>query len=426
MPRPGRRPYYGWLIVAGGMVTISMALGLIANSFSIFIVPVSAELGFTRSQMSANQTIFAAGMMLVSLFWGAIFSKLRLKRLMGVAAAVSCAGYFLYSVAHALWAFYAISIVLSITMALLGWMPFTVIIGNWFTKKRGFAIGLTFMGSGIGGMIFNSLGGYLIASVGWRSTIMVYALILTLVMLPVVLFVIKVKPQDAGLSPYGGEDDVTLAAEAEAGGLTLREAARGGRFYMIAVSVTALGFAMNSLNVTIAPHMQALKYSNVFAANVAAGYMAALAIGKFALGAFSDKLGTRKACALALGALLAAFVAMIFAGFTAIVPLLILSSGFGNSFGSVAYPLITREVYGERDYAAITGVVSSLNSLGSAVGPAVCGAIFDASGSYIPGYIAMAGLVAAFGGMLLMAMGRRKRRGDAGTLPRTPLRGWRI
>ena len=154
--------------------------------------------------MSANQTIFAAGMMLVSLFWGAIVSKFRLKRLMGIAAAVSCAGYFLYSVAGDLWAFYAISVTLSISMALLGWMPFTVIIGNWFTKRRGFAIGLTFMGSGVGGMIFNSLGGYLIASVGWRSTIMIYALILTLVMLPVVLFVIKVKPQDMACPPTEG------------------------------------------------------------------------------------------------------------------------------------------------------------------------------------------------------------------------------
>ncbi len=388
------------------MVTLSMSLGLIANSFSIFIVPISAELGFTRGQMSANQTIFAAGLMLVALFWGLIFSKLRLKRVMGIAAAVSCAAYFLYSLAHALWTFYAISIVLSITMALLGWMPFTVIIGNWFTKKRGLAIGLTFMGSGIGGMIYNSLGGFLIASVGWRTTIMIYALLLTLVMLPVVLFVIKVKPQDEGLSPYGGEGDEALAAEAEAGGLSLREATRGIRFYVIAASVLILGFSMNSLNVTIAPHMQALGYTSVFAANVAAAYMAALAIGKFALGALSDRLGTRRASTLALGSLLVAFLSMIFAGFSPVVPLLVLSAGFGNSFGSVAYPLITRAVYGERDYAAITGVVSSLSSLGSAIGPAVCGAIFDASGAYTPGYVAMAALVAVSGGMLLLALGR--------------------
>lgn len=393
-------------MVAAGILTISCSMGLIANTFSLFIVPISAELGFTRSQMSANQTIFAAGMMLVGLFWGAIFSKFRLKRLMGLAALLSCAGYFLYSVAHALWAFYAISVVLSITMALLAWMPFTVIVGNWFTKKRGFALGLTFTGSGIGGMIFNSLGGYLLASVGWRSTIVIYALILTFVMLPVVLFVIKIKPQDVGLAPYGGEDDVVLAAEAEAGGLTLRQAMHSGKFYLIVLCSIVLGFAMNSINVTVAPHMQALHYSSVFAANVAAGYMAALALGKFALGALSDRLGTRRACALSLGALLIANGAMLSARFSFIVPLLVLSAGFGNSFGSVAFPLITHEVYGERDYAAITGVISALCSLGGAIGPSVCGAIFDITGSYMPGYAVMAGLVVVFGGALLLAMRR--------------------
>ena len=100
---------------------------------------------------------------------------------------------------------------------------------------------------------------------------------------------------------------------------------------------------------------------------------------------------------------------MIFARFSLVVPLLVLCAGLGNSFGSVAYPLITRTVYGERDYAAITGIISSLNSLGSAVGPAVCGVIFDASGSYIPGYVAMTALVFVFGGTLILAMGRGAR-----------------
>lgn len=388
------------------MLTIATAMGLIANSFSLLIVPVSAELGFTRSQMSANQTIFAIGMTLVSLFWGTIFSKFRLKRLMGVAAAASCACYFLYATARALWAFYAISVVLSVTMALLGWMPFTVIIGNWFNKKRGLALGLTFMGSGIGGMVFNALGGYLIASVGWRAMVMVYALILGLVMLPTVLFVVKIKPQDAGLAPYGEETFETRRADIKPAGRTLGEAVRGGRFYAIAVSVAIVGFASNALNATIAPHMQTLGYSNVFAANVAAAYMAALAAGKFGLGALSDKLGTRAACALALGALLAALGAMVYAKLLFIVPILVLCAGFGNAFGSVANPLIARAVYGERDFAAITGVISSLNSFGSAFGPAVCGMIFDATGSYTPGYAAMAALVAASSGALILAMGR--------------------
>jgi MFS family permease len=394
--------HYGWVIVAAGMVTLGTSLGMIANSFALFIVPVTEELGFTRSQMSLNQTMFSAGAMLIALFWGIIIRRFRLKRLMGIAAFVCCGGYFLYSAARALWMFYAISAALSLAMGLLGFMSFTVIIGNWFTKRRGLAIGLTFMGSGIGGMLFNILGGYLIAKVGWRQTYAIFSVILALTMLPSVLFVVKIKPSDIGRTPYGGEEGDAHAVGA-ADGLTIREAARSARFYLIALSALALGFSANALNTTIAPHMQSLNYSNTFSANVAAAYMAALAAGKIALGALSDRLGARRAVALALAALGAAFVEMTLARHLIVVPLIVLCAGFGNSFGSVAYPLIAREVYGARDYAAITGVVSSVHSLGGAFGPLACGIIFDRTGSYIPGYAAMAALVFIFGGMLLFS-----------------------
>ena len=79
----------------------------------------------------------------------------------------------------------------------------------------------------------------------WRTTIVALSLVLLLVTLPVVLFVIKVKPTDAGRLPYGGDEGPDLAAEAEVAGLTMRDALRGSRFYLIALSVFALGISMN-------------------------------------------------------------------------------------------------------------------------------------------------------------------------------------
>ena len=262
------RIFYGWFIVAAGMLIISAAIGLVSNSFSIFIVPVGEELGFTRSQMSANQTILATGMIVVSFLWGAIIRRFRLKNLMAISAFATCACYFLYSLATKLWMFYAISALLSLSTALLSWMPFSTIIANWFNKKGGFALGLTFMGSGIGGMIFNALGGYLISTVGWRSTIMIYSVILIFAIIPAVLLVVKVKPSDMGLAPFGGE-----LVSAEKGevlpGMTMAEARRTGTFYIIALCIVLIGICLNSLNTIMNPHLQAMGYSPIFSANAA-------------------------------------------------------------------------------------------------------------------------------------------------------------
>lgn len=397
------RIHYGWFIVAAGMMIIAAAIGLVGNSFSIFIVPVGEELGFTRSQMSLNQTILAMGGIVVSFLWGTFLKHFRLKRLMALAAVMTCGCYFLYSVATKLWMFYIISGFISIGTALLSWMPFTTIINNWFNKKRGFALGLTFMGSGIGGMIFNALGGVLINSAGWRSTFMIFSIVLVALIVPATLFVVKIKPADVGLAPYGGELE-TVEKGGEMPGYTLAQARKMRSFYVILACALFIGICLNAVNSIMAPHLQSVGYSSIVAANAVSVYMAVLALGKMLFGIMVDKIGAMKTCAIAMIAEFLCNISGLLAGFPPMVAGMVLFTGLGNPFGSVAYPLVAREVYGPRECAAITGIISSMNNIGSAIGPTFCGAIFDATGSYIPAYAIMAVTVAAFGAVLIATM----------------------
>ena len=391
-------------MVAAGVITSAAAVGLVGNCYSLFLVPVCEELGFTRSQMSANQTILGIGMMLVSLLWGPVFSKLRLKRVMCISAVVTCACYFLYAFAGHIAVFYALSMVLALSTALLSWSPFTVIIGNWFNEKRGLAIGVTFMGSGVGGMIFNALGGVLINSVGWRQTFMIFAVIMALTMLPTVLFVVKIKPEDVGLQPYGNHSAPGTPVSSE--GMTLAKSLKGSQMYLLLGCFLFLGFCMNSMNLTTAPNMRALGYSAVYSANVASAYMASLAVAKIALGAMCDRLGVWRGCGISLIALLIASVCAMFARNIAVVALFVVANGLGTAFGSVAYPLISRDLYGERDQAAISGVFTSIASLGGAVGPTICGMVYDVTGAYTPAYVVMAAITVVLGSLVVVMLAR--------------------
>ena len=80
--------------------------------------------------------------------------------------------------------------------------------------------------------------------------------------------------------------------------------------------------------------------------------------------------------------------------------------GLGNAFGSVGFPLISRSVFGERDHAAITGVLSAINSVGSTIGPILCGLIFDLNGSYYLAYLAMIVLLIPLGTVMVRAMNK--------------------
>lgn len=78
-------------------------------------------------------------------------------------------------------------------------------IGNWFKKKAGLAMGIAMACSGIGGAVMNPLGGALIQSLGWRPTYAVLALIAAVLVLPFSLLVMKFKPADPR-DAYGADE----------------------------------------------------------------------------------------------------------------------------------------------------------------------------------------------------------------------------
>lgn len=392
-------------MVAAGLVACAASIGLVGNCYSLYLVPVCDELGFTRSQMSFNQTILGIGMMVVSLLWGPVFEKFRLKRLMSISAVATCIAYFLCGLAQNLATFYALSIVLALSTSLLAWSPLTVIIGNWFNEKRGLAIGITFMGSGVGGMVFNAIGGVLISNVGWRATFMIYAVVMALTMLPTVLFVIKIKPEDVGLKPYG-DNSAADAAPAAKEGVTFAEALKGKMMWLLLVCFLLLGFCMNSLNHTTAPNMRALGHSAVFSAGVASAYMASLAVSKIALGAMCDRIGTWRGCMVSLVALTVTSVCAVIARNIGIIAIFVVCNGLGTAFGSVSLPLIARDLYGEKDQASIAGIFNSITSLGGAVGPTICGMVYDFTGAYSPAFMVMTGISIICGATMVVTIAR--------------------
>lgn len=403
-----RRFFYGWVVVGAAMIIAGVAMGMVANTFGLFIVPVCEELKFTRSQMSANQTLFAVGGMAIALFSGYIFTRFRLKRLMITAAIIMCGAYFTYSVATKLWMFYLASAALSVCMALLTWMPLTIIIGNWFVKKRGLMTGLAFMGSGAGGMLFNALGGAIMARLEWRGTFLTFFVIMAALLLPSVIFLLKVKPSDVGQKPYGEGEISALGARADIG-LTLKQALKTPRLYLLCACVFFTGIALNSFNCTVAPQMQTLGYSERFAAWVNSGYMAGLALGKLALGWLFDKLGARRASAVSFISLTIALTALALSHIQPLVALVVACGGLGTAYGSVSYQFTARESFGEKDYAAITGVLVAISGLGGAFGPVLAGVAFDAQGSYAPYMLIMAALTAVFGALTLILARKDKR-----------------
>ena len=79
----------------------------------------------------------------------------------------------------------------------------TVPVSNWFVNKRGRAVAITTTGMGIGTAISAPVGLLLINTIGWRSTWLVFGLIIWLVVIPGFAIFMRRRPEDVGLLPDG-------------------------------------------------------------------------------------------------------------------------------------------------------------------------------------------------------------------------------
>jgi len=390
-----KKIHYGWFVVAASCAIIAMTSGIITNCFSQFIKPVCADMGFTRQQMSMNQTIVSVIGMGFGLVWGAISRRINLHRWMCAAALLLPVCYFSYSFAPNLTVFYAITLVLALVFCFISMMLFTYIVGNWFLKNRGTALGLASMGSGIGAMVMSSAINWFIETWGWRTAYRISAVLMFVVVVPLVFFVLRVRPSDKGLQPYGaGEQTETGKPVTRFEGFAYKEVIRMPLFYVVgAVSVTQV-MSICIFYQTVSPHLSDMGYTTTFAAAMASITMGALAVGKIILGKLFDKFGTRRAAVTACSCTLLGILGMIFCTFRPALVLIVLGVGLGCSFGAVCMPIIVQNIFGMKDYNAVYGKLTACTGVGAAVAPMLSGWVFDISGSYVPIYIAAACTVA--------------------------------
>lgn len=404
--------HYGWIIVLAGMAVMATSIGIINNCFGLLVVPVCDELGFSREAMGYNQMIFSGGTMLVAIFAGPIFSRLNLKRTMCAAGTVMCASYFLFSVSRTITAFYAVSTLVAISSALVTIMPFQIIIHNWFHDRVGTAMGMTFMGTGLGGMLFNMLGGQLLENMGWRPMVRVFTAILAAVVLPCLFWVVRTRPEDMNLRPYGERDEET-AVQGAVYGCTLKQATHTVRFYLVLLGLFVSGLAINAIATTSTPHYTDVLNSPAKASMIASGFMLCLAGGKFALGFLFDKLGARRATFVSFVLLVVALFALSKGANGVFIAVFLVMCGLACAFASVPMGLLAQNVFGTRDYGAITGVFSAVSSFGGMLAPPLCGRICDLTGSYAPAYLALSAAALAVIFPMLLGIPARGRTANA-------------
>ena len=200
------RFFYGWIVVILGLLLMTFAYVGFVSLTSVFVLPVTEDLGFERGDWMTYMVILSLACVVCSPFLGKLMSKSSVKLWTAVSCILGFIGYFGFSRVDTLMGFYLFAIVLGIGFAGTAPMPVSIMINKWFGGKiRGTATGIAFLGSGLGGMILSPVLNAVIASHGWRTGYLALGVVFIILMV-LVLLLANDKPESKGFTRMGEDE----------------------------------------------------------------------------------------------------------------------------------------------------------------------------------------------------------------------------
>ncbi len=180
---------YGYVIVLACFILAFIYLGLGNITQNLYVVPVTAQLGFSRSEFSMLFSIISLTGILVNLTYERVYRRFGIRTVVAAGTLCMAAGYFVYARAESLLLFYLGAALFGIGMVYTSTLTFSVLVNQWFPHKRGLILGLIFAGSGLGGAVFSPLAAGIITQHGFRRAYFMVAVTLLLLALPVTLLI---------------------------------------------------------------------------------------------------------------------------------------------------------------------------------------------------------------------------------------------
>ena len=387
--QPGQGVFYGWWIGLAGILILTISSGLGFYGQGVLLDPLCHAHGWSKGSVSTAMTFYFFSNGVVGMLIGRQIDRFGPRRLMVLGALTMGLAFVLLSRITALWHLYIIYLLMAFGYSSTSMVPINALLVNWFILRRGRVMSLVMCGLSIGGIVMVPLATFLIARWGLYSALPVLGGVFCVGIVPPALFVIKQRPSDVGQYPDGRPPqsmptDTVAAAlrhDHQTATWTRRQAMRTLSFWAL---VSAFFLAMICQVAYLVHQISFLSRSlGLAGAATAVSLTAAASIaGRLILGVFIDPLDKRH---VTVGLFFLQGVAILGLAYSTHAVVLYMGTFiFGLTMGSIlmTQSLLTAECFGMVSFGVVSGLMGMFVAAGAAIGPAIAGRIYDATGSY--------------------------------------------
>ncbi|MDA1297748.1 MAG: MFS transporter [Chloroflexi bacterium] len=383
--------------------------GLLFHAFSAYVLPLQADFGWSRGQLSGAFSMARAESGILGPVQGWAIDRFGPRSMMRIGMVLFGAGFIYLSRIDSLLTFYIAFGLMALGSSLGGFMPLATTVTNWFARKRAMSLGVMMTGMSVGALTVPIVV-WSLSEFGWRTTSLASGIIILVVGLPLTQ-VMRHSPEQYGLLPDGAQQtyrDGKVQAAPKITGLTARQALKTQAFWMLSISHGLALLVVGAALLHQIPHMVEGMGLTAGTAGLVVAVLAIVVItAQLSGGYIGDRINKKvgiAGCMLAHGAGFA-----IFALSTSLTGALAFAVLHGVAWG-VRSPLINSiraDYFGRAHYATIMGFTSMIVMIGMTAGPLFAGIMYDATGNYQVPFLVLAGL-AGLGSLAALAARKPK------------------
>ncbi len=354
----------------------------IVIAFALLYLPFIEEFGASRGEVAGIQS----AVLLLGGFGGPLIGhaldRLGPRRLFHAGALLAAAGFILASQAGSLSAlFVTYGLIGGLGLAALGSQPNMVVAALWYPGASGRAIAVADLGTGLGAFLFIPLAQWLVSRYGWRSSLLVWAALLVVLVIPANAF--QRLPAAAARRACR---DKAAAGPWPQEAWTLARATRAPAFWwLVAVRFfSAMGFPL--MNV----HMVAFAVGVGVSPRATAAAFAAVSLvslaGRLLTGWLSDRLGRAETLTLTYASAVVGIAnlgLLAWTGWPGWLAGYVLFYGLAQGSSGIVTASRAADVFAGKNFGAIYGWIVLAAGPGEAIGAWAGGALFDLTGSYL-------------------------------------------
>ena len=270
-----------------------------------------------------------------------------------------------------------------------GPLPCQVLISRWFEKNRGKAMGIAYLGIGVGGTLVPQLAAKLESGFGWNTALALLGVLVIVSSVPLVLFIKQPK-----------KEEVKAEKKAESSATPIKNILTNPNFYLLGLgSMCAIG-VVGGVGQHMKLYLRDINYSQEQAADVMSLVLMASLIGRVLMGWLADMFSRKYVMILIYLMVAFAIPLLLVPDFSGKLTLFAIIYGIGLGGDYMIIPLMAGDLFGVRALGRTMGIILVVDGIAESMLPMLVGATHDATGNYTLGFSILIG-VALTGALII-------------------------